>query len=660
MTSPSRNERVGVLLLVLVGFGLRAFRLDVQSIWYDEGFSINLARHGVATIVGLAVDDIHPPLHALLLHFWMLLAGDAEYSTRFLSLFFGVATIAVIFQLGRLLSSGRGAVLSLMVAVLAPFLVYYSQETRPYSAGLFFLVLAVFACLKWVRGSRSQAWLVCYIAATVAAVYTHYYAWLIVAVLNLFVVLRVWPPGRRAIGELRSWLVAQVFVGVAFLPWAGTLLQKYSTYSTPLPAPDLGNVLYQILASFGLGYTAGQAGVDPAQKDLSPDHWIVLALALALLAVAICGLLRRKLPTSPEKGVLGRAFLSLYLAVPIVLIILLSWGQRYLEPRYFIFAAPAYYLLMGRGMDSLFGRRSILGAMALFLVLGASSLSLHNYYFDSTYWRDDVRGTAQFIQSHLGDNDAIILDAYYLRHTFMYYYHGNAPVVDLPAQMPADWDQDLLALQELARRYDRVWVVLWQDYFTDPQRRVQGWLDKEGIRFQHKGFRGLINVLGYLTHPPIVEGTPPGQPVGLQLSSTMQLAASQLPKGPVCAGGEADFTIYWRALRPLSVNYTVFAHLVDEQGRTVAQADSQPANGGYPTTRWPVDSLVADERWIGIPADARPGQYYLEVGMYDQATMDRLGADGPGPSQYRLGPFQVLSSGVRGQATHGGNGVPAC
>lgn len=661
LTPPGRGERIAVLLLLLVAFGVRVFRLDVQSIWHDEAASIDIARQDLPAIISLSAADIHPPLHSWLLHFWMLLAGDSEFSTRFLSVFFGILTVAVLFQLGRLLFDRRGAAFSLLVAVLAPFLVYYSQETRSYSAGLFFTVVAAYTALRWLRSGGSRAWLVPYAGAMVAALYTHYYTWLIVAFLNLFVVLRSWAAGPQARGSLRSWLVSQAVVLLAFVPWMGILLQKYQTYGAPVPRGDLGEVLYQTVVSFGLGYWAGQAGALPGQDDLFPDHWVVFSLALALLGLAACGLLSGARRIRRREAVLDRAFLPLYLAVPLAGIVLFSWrGGLEFEPRYLLFAAPAYYLLIGSGIASLFNTRKAFGSLALLLVLGSAALPLRNYYFDPTYWRDDVRGVAQFIQERSGDGDAIILNTYYFRPEFMYYYKGNAPVVDLPAQMPPNWDQDLPALEDLARRYDRVWLVLWQDYFTDPQRQVQGWLDKGGIRFQHRSFRGLMNVLGYLTRPPIVEGTPPGEPVALRFGSTMELAAYHLAKKPVCAGRDARLTFFWRALRPISLNYTVFVHLVDEQGRAAAQADSQPANGGYPTTRWPAGSLVADERWIGIPSDAPPGQYYLEVGMYDQATMNRLGADGPGPSQYRLGPFQVLSSGARGQAAPGSTGSPPC
>ncbi|MDP2728816.1 MAG: glycosyltransferase family 39 protein, partial [Dehalococcoidia bacterium] len=462
----SRIERIVACFLILAAFNLRIFRLDLQSIWSDEGLSIYRASHDLADIPGLSVAGIHPPLYDSLLHFWILLAGSREFSTRFLSLFFGVLALALIFQLGRSLLGRGGAVLATLVAVAAPFLVYYSQETRMYAPALFFTLLSVVAFLRWLRPAGSPAWLACYVVATAAAAYTHYYAWLIVAFLNLFFLLWVWVSGRGGLGRLMPWITAHVVLVLVYLPWIGVLINKYETYLTPAPGSSLANILYQSMVSFGLGYSGGQAGATPGQVDLFPDHWIVLSLAVAMLVVAVWGMLSGSFSGPWRQRSFKQAFLPLYLVVPVIALIFLSWGKRDFAPRYLIFAAPAYYLLIGQGLAHLFSSwkpaRVTLGALALLLVLGASAMSLRNYYYDPTYWRDDMRGMAEFINSQARDGDAIILNANYLRPTFGYYYRGAVPVVGLPDSMPVNWEEDLASLQDLASHHDRVWLVLWQ------------------------------------------------------------------------------------------------------------------------------------------------------------------------------------------------------
>jgi hypothetical protein len=75
--------------------------------------------------------------------------------------------------------------------------------------------------------------------------------------------------------------------------------------------------------------------------------------------------------------------------------------------------------------------------------------------------------------------------------------------------------------------------------------------------------------------------------------------------------------LYWQALAEMDVPYTVFVHLLGPDGRLVAGHDSEPAGGARPTTSWVPGEYLADAHEFVIPAGLDPGEYVLEVGMYD-------------------------------------------
>jgi 4-amino-4-deoxy-L-arabinose transferase-like glycosyltransferase len=640
------------LLSILLGFGLRVFRLGEQSLWYDEGLSIFQASHDPAAIVSLAANGAHPPLYNWLLHFWMALAGAGEFSTRYLSLFYGVLALALLFAVGKVLLGKRGAVLALVVGTLSPFLLYYAQETRTYSLTLALSLLSTWFYLQGLRRPDRLTWKLGYVAAATAAIYSHYYAWLIVGFQNAFFVLWAWALAKGKTSPwaaLAHWATTQIALLILYLPWSGILLDKYQNYITPTRGVPLPTIFYQTLVSFSLGYSGGQAGATPGQADLFPDHWIVLALSGGLLLLAALGVLGRPArpgsawqPTGAQGFLLHRVFLPLYVLLPIIEIFLLSVGKRDFAPRYLFFAAPAYYLLIGQGLALWRGHLRVLAAPALLLVLGTSSLSLGNYYFDSTYWRDDLRGTAQFVNQRLREGDAIVMNAWYLTPIFDYYYRGHAPMIGLPNTHPPNEAETVRALQGLASQYTGIWLVLWQDYYSDPQGLVRGWLEQNALRVETRKFRGGIEVHYFLTSPPLLAAMPSGARLaGKRLGDRMELVGYSLGTEALRAGEELPFTLYWRALKPLDVDYTVFVHLLDEEGRRIGQGDSQPLNGSYPTSRWPIEALVADERWIQVPPDAPAGRYQLAVGMYDLKTMRRLGEGGPEPPVFLLGPIQV-------------------
>jgi dolichyl-phosphate-mannose-protein mannosyltransferase len=83
--------------------------------------------------------------------------------------------------------------------------------------------------------------------------------------------------------------------------------------------------------------------------------------------------------------------------------------------------------------------------------------------------------------------------------------------------------------------------------------------------------------------------------------------------------------LYWQATGKMNRDYTVFAHLINQDGAMVAGVDNQPRNGKMPTHLWQSSSRVID--WIIMPIskDVAIGpNYRLEFGFYDQASMQRL------------------------------------
>jgi hypothetical protein len=66
--------------------------------------------------------------------------------------------------------------------------------------------------------------------------------------------------------------------------------------------------------------------------------------------------------------------------------------------------------------------------------------------------------------------------------------------------------------------------------------------------------------------------------------------------------------------------------LLGPDGQVVAGHDGEPVSGTRPTTGWVPGEFITDLHEVPIPADLPPGQYVVEVGVYDAgaAGMPRL------------------------------------
>jgi hypothetical protein len=83
-------------------------------------------------------------------------------------------------------------------------------------------------------------------------------------------------------------------------------------------------------------------------------------------------------------------------------------------------------------------------------------------------------------------------------------------------------------------------------------------------------------------------------------------------------------TLFWEALKSVSQNFTIFLHVRDQEGHTVAQFDFQPFDGQYPMRNWQPGQTISEVRVLPIPANFPPGKYHLLIGLYNPSTLERL------------------------------------
>ncbi|MDW8395328.1 MAG: hypothetical protein RMM31_03705 [Anaerolineae bacterium] len=157
----------------------------------------------------------------------------------------------------------------------------------------------------------------------------------------------------------------------------------------------------------------------------------------------------------------------------------------------------------------------------------------------------------------------------------------------------------------------------WYDFPLPPLRDMP----KRGayevsIRWLDGGpevFAGRLKVPLDATAPPDARWQP--------LSAEVHVAA--LGKIAACSYGTSTITLLWRGGQPLGLDYHAFLHVRDASGTIIAQHDSPPRTGTYPTSVWSLSEVIPDEHPIDLKS-VPPGQYDIVVGLYDPVTQQRL------------------------------------
>ncbi len=103
------------------------------------------------------------------------------------------------------------------------------------------------------------------------------------------------------------------------------------------------------------------------------------------------------------------------------------------------------------------------------------------------------------------------------------------------------------------------------------------------------------------------------------------------PATPVRPGERLTVDLVWSTTAPISRDLSVFVHLVDGDGLVVAQHDSMPAGGRWPTSDWPLDAGIPDRHAFDLPpSTAAPCDCRVIVGLYDARDGRRVAPLGGG------------------------------
>ncbi|HNS50252.1 MAG TPA: glycosyltransferase family 39 protein [Anaerolineae bacterium] len=127
--------------------------------------------------------------------------------------------------------------------------------------------------------------------------------------------------------------------------------------------------------------------------------------------------------------------------------------------------------------------------------------------------------------------------------------------------------------------------------------------------------------LGYLDTTGL--STPmPQVPLEADLGGQIRLLGYSLACEP--PSERCTVRLYWQAITRPDASYTVFVHLVGQEGHAVAQHDGLPEGGFYPTNAWQVGETIEDEHPLAIEAGLPAGDYPLIAGLYLLETGQRL------------------------------------
>jgi 4-amino-4-deoxy-L-arabinose transferase-like glycosyltransferase len=304
-----------------------------------------------------------------------------------------------------------------------------------------------------------------------------------------------------------------------------------------------------------------------------------------------------------------------------------------------------------------------------YFIIWADNSDLRDHYFDGEFL--DV-ATAM---NQLDDPEGVwILPISALasphdetgHHTIEFMYRGQAPFHFLRLEEATAAEE----LSRLSRGHARALVVDYKNFVieeaynyidADPKRLVPFLLSKYGQQVEQRMFDSFDVLIYELPEFPDFSMVESFEPLSVNFGAQLMLtgldygehfqqhtpAAGEQEETTLPSGEYAWVVSKWRSLANLSADYKVALYLLDERERVVGQVDKLLlSNHMRLTSDWEPGQVEIDYyRLPSLPATP-PGDYHIELAVYDPTTMQRLAILGSAGRQaahsYALGVLEIV------------------
>ena len=418
-SSPWKQTALILAGMVVVAIGLRL--LASRSLWLDEAtswYETQLPFHRMIEV--LRDTDVHPPGYFTVLWATVRAFGDSELALRLPSLLAATVLVPMLYVAGKAMYDRATGLVAAGFAVVAPLVVWYSQEARMYAQLMLLATVAAWALYRALESGRFRYWLA-YGLAGAALAWTQYFAFLPLIVFEAAIPLILWqrrreglPNARLVVGAVAAGLLMLVLIA-PLVPFAHHQFAVNQAAGKGFDAPSQVGGTVENQVSLYAALTNGIWALVGYHSASTMANLTALWPLLILLALMLLGRGRSRATLLLLAGVL----------VPTAMLTALSLDQPFLfEVRYNLTAVPMLLLLGARAVTTWphTGRGKAAVATAAIAVLG---VGLADQEWNGTNPRSyDFEGALDEVAARSGPEDVLMYMPHDLNNLVAYYPPG--------------------------------------------------------------------------------------------------------------------------------------------------------------------------------------------------------------------------------------------
>lgn len=639
-------RRFWVVVLTLLGAGLRVYQLTARSLWTDESITLIRIQHSWGDIfrnhvylLDLQTIDTNPFVYFAALKLWALGAGPSEFALKLFSAWLGVLLIPLTYALGRRLFGHRAGLLAATFVLLSPGIEWYSHELRMYTlVGCLSALNGILTHQTMVRGQRlmvngqrrnrppkipnPQSLIPNYIGLAISSILsiaTHYtFVGQVVGLWGL-VALGMWQQQRGDAGWRLN--ATQQRLGLALIIIAGVGAIGLSTSSTvahQIQRLVMGQEsdyffvpLHMMWNSVINGFVFGLNAGDPTGGLFAwglcvVAIWAFIAAPKASRAVLIAGGVMPLLVWFSISFIKSnfQGLRHMFLLLPYVSVALAGILTHYSKSWQISNSSPSPKIPNPQSLIP--NLKSPIPNALITLILAAQTYGLVGMFTPSEHWHDDWRSVAQHVRGNWLSGDVLLLNSQTVHGAIELYAPGLAWEITPPVQTNQRDQADTDKLRTLSQSHRRIWFV-----HEKPNNSISAWLRQNAFFRGQMGFPARNTILQaelYDTHPPLAPD--PNPPSITKDTPPVQWVRDEI--SPIVESPNPHPTLHVRlflrrnAAAPPSAyannadNYAITYRLIDPNGQT------------WLNWRQPIDLTLAPPAW---GADAATALYWVDVVM---------------------------------------------
>ena len=340
---------IGIIVLGIIFISLSAFH---ENIWFDESYSVSIAKHSFSEIWNITGHDVHPPLYYWILHIIWMIFENQNIAFRL----FSVLSIAILGVLGythirKDFGEKVGILFSFLVYFL-PVICIYSQEIRMYSlAYLLVTIMSIYAyrfykSIKDKKAIQEQNKnLIIFAIFSILSCYTHYYALATAGLMNfiifIFLIKNVLKTRKQKdlskedkkemAKPLKKIIIIAIIQVILYIPWLLFLIEQMTRVG--------GGFWIQLNLNTLIEVPSFQFRV---QTDSTINVTAIISLIVSILLYIYIGYRIYKAKKNKEEVLPAIIAIIIYITVIVAVLIISLIGSPILVGRYLLTLTGLY------------------------------------------------------------------------------------------------------------------------------------------------------------------------------------------------------------------------------------------------------------------------------------------------------------------------------